>query len=55
MMITLIEVLEKMKELNEEGYTSYFKGMGNCYVAPIVETFIIINKKEENKLNILDK
>lgn len=45
----LDEAIEKMKEINDNGGTCYFKGLGNGHVIAISEKWIVVNKKEKIK------
>lgn len=37
--LTLYEVIQRMKYLNDEGYVTYFKGRGDGIVMPIIEVW----------------
>lgn len=49
--MTLYEVIRRMRVLTDEGYVTYFKGMGNGEVMAIAEVWEIKNKNDNNSLD----
>ena len=47
--LTLNQVLDRMREMSEQGYDVFFEGLGNCMVRPVAEYYEILDEKKLNK------